>query len=383
MYENGSLENYARVVERRAQRSRLLHDKMEKPRSKEPMIEEEDDAKRKQRRMQREVARQRRILLLRQEAKQADDQARQTVAAITMQRVIRGALARRIARVLRLAQLTHGAALVLQRAMKVYVSRQQVERERERRARERDEDRERELHSAATVLQRQTRKHLKALQEARQQATLAAFAEDEESDDDSEDQSSDMESGTRRPLENARSADEKIADEALRRGISLDLLFSDEEDNALPTKSMSSSSITLIDAESFPLRPQPPPLKSQRNLIAKRVGGGYLLSLSSLDTAMNASIEGEASDITTAYTSPSLDAKKASSSALCVDEKSQRYSKRSPTMHGASLVSPVLVSHPAQQSFVSTKKTYEGMRITTPVKGSAVSPYAIVQRLLP
>ncbi|KAG3111257.1 hypothetical protein PI124_g10020 [Phytophthora idaei] len=100
MYENGSLENYSRVVERTVQRARLLEDKLEKLRAREQYLLE-DEAKRKQRRIQREAARQRRSWQMHQAAKRADERARETAAAITVQKVIRGALARRVARVLR------------------------------------------------------------------------------------------------------------------------------------------------------------------------------------------------------------------------------------------------------------------------------------------
>ncbi|KAF1783496.1 SHQ1 protein [Phytophthora cactorum] len=221
MYENGSLENYSRVVERTVQRARLLEDKLEKLRAREQYLLE-DEAKRKQRRIQREAARQRRIWQMHQAAKRADERARETAAAITVQKVIRGALARRVARVLRQVRETHEAALMVQHAMKGYVARQHLERERERRAREEEECREREIHSAAAVLQRQARKRLKIVQEARQQAALAACIEDEEDEDESEDEGEDTRTDER---PNDLSADEKIIADALRRGISLDSSF--------------------------------------------------------------------------------------------------------------------------------------------------------------
>ncbi|KAL7692143.1 putative IQ motif, EF-hand binding, small-subunit processome, Utp12, WD40-repeat-containing [Plasmopara halstedii] len=355
MYENGSLENYARVVERTAQRTRLLHDKMEKLRTREQQFEEEE-ANRKQRRMQRETARQRRVWQMRQEAKQADEQARETFAAITVQRVIRGALARRIARVLRLAQKTHGAALVLQRAMKVYVSRQQVERERERLAREREEEREREMHFAATIPQQQTRKHLKALDEARRLTVLAALAEDEENDDDQNEER--MLSETSVSLVDNRSLDEKILDEALRRGISLDLLFSDSDDSTTLSTFLSNNSY------SKPVRPQPPPLNSRRNTTVKRVGGGYRLSLvsdNSKSSLINTSMQNspEKSLIHTSQR-PSQSIENAS-----LDENSRRSRPRAFPSCIAVPVSSIKRSH------VSTKNNSESSRSVSPVKGSS------------
>ncbi|EGZ15678.1 hypothetical protein PHYSODRAFT_382453, partial [Phytophthora sojae] len=141
MYENGSLENYSRVVERTAQRARLLEDKLEKLRAREQYLLE-DEAKRKQRRVQREAARQRRMWQMHQAAKRADERAREDAAAVAVQRVMRGALARQVTRVLKNVRKTNDAASMLQRALKTYVCRQQLLRERERRAREEEARRE-------------------------------------------------------------------------------------------------------------------------------------------------------------------------------------------------------------------------------------------------
>ncbi|KAF4031572.1 IQ calmodulin binding motif-containing protein [Phytophthora infestans] len=350
MYENGSLENYPRVVERTAQRARLLEDKLEKLRAREHYLLE-DEAKRKQRRMQRDAARQRRIWLMLQAAKRVDERARETAAAITVQRVIRGALARRVARVLRQVRETHEAASMLQRAMQGYVARQQLALKRERRAREEEECREREMYSAATVLQRQARKRLKVAQEARQQAALAACVEDDEDEDGSESESEEDKEDTRtdeRASQNDLTVDEKIIDDALRRGISLDLLFSDEEESAspFPTNSTSSSSILPIESASNTQRvvPQPPPPKltvaqrPRRQMSVKRVGGGYRTKLLPYNTEMPPSKETPVSSTEFSATRPYSrqphlqETVAASSDAQSASEELVRHSRRSPAI---------------------------------------------------
>ncbi|ETN13275.1 hypothetical protein PPTG_08155 [Phytophthora nicotianae INRA-310] len=392
MYENGSLENYSRVVERTAQRARLLEDKLEKLRAREQYLLE-DDAKRKQRRIQREAARQRRIWQMHQAAKRADERARENAAAITVQKVIRGTLARRVARVLRQMRDAHEAASMLQRAMQGYVARQQLERERERRAREAEERREREMYSAATVLQRQARKRLKVVQEARQHAALATCAEDEEDEDESEDEGDETRS-YERPSE--LSADEKIMAEALSRGISLDLLFSEEEDSEspFPTNSTSSSTIEPVDPafNTQPIAPQPPPSKPtpaqrpRRPMSIKRVGGGYRTKLLPYNTEPSppkeSTLNPSALSITRATRDQSqLQVTTTASEAPSVSEEFQHHSRRSPTIPKATF-SPTLAQSP--RCTAASKTDSEEVRSASPVKASPpkLSPYAIPQRLL-
>ncbi|KAG3099322.1 hypothetical protein PC110_g2468 [Phytophthora cactorum] len=395
MYENGSLENYSRVVERTVQRARLLEDKLEKLRAREQYLLE-DEAKRKQRRIQREAARQRRSWQMHQAAKRADERARETAAAITVQKVIRGALARRVARVLRQVRETHEAALMVQHAMKGYVARQHLERERERRAREEEECREREIHSAAAVLQRQARKRLKIVQEARQQAALAACIEDKEDEDESEDEGEDTRTDER---PNDLSADEKIIADALRRGISLDLLFSDEEDSesALPTNSTSSSSIAPIEpAANFQtILPQPPPPKAatvqrpRRPMSIKRVGGGYRTKMLPYNTESSPPKETtfNLSAPKATCTSPGQprlqETVTASSDVPNASEEFLHHSRHSPTTPKTAF-SPNLVAQSPNHSTRPTlaKSDNDEVRSASPVKAK-VSPYAIPQRLLP
>ncbi|KAG1687530.1 hypothetical protein DVH05_005144 [Phytophthora capsici] len=362
MYENGSLENYSRVVERTAQRARLLEGKLEKLRVREQYLKE-DDAKRKQRRIQREAARQRRIWQTRQTAKRADERAREAAAAVTVQKVVRGSLARRVARVLRQARRTNEAALMLQRAMKMYVARQQLARDRERRAREKEEKRERETHSAAAVLQRQARKRLKAVQESRK-AQLAALTEDEEIED--EDEKQEMDSPDQRPL----TADEKIISEALSRGISLDMLFSDGEDSedAPPTGSTSTSTLESVP-DSHQIVPQPPAQavkRPHRPMSIKRVGGGYRTKFLPVNPD----------------SSPTHDISSDSAAIHRYRGRTKEnlsYSRLSSTISKAALSS---TRAPQQRTnpTVSVRKSGDELRAASPPKASG-SPYAIPQRL--
>ncbi|KAG7381279.1 Hsp90 cochaperone shq1 [Phytophthora pseudosyringae] len=392
MFENGSLENYSRVVERTAQRSRILQDKLEKLRAREQYLLE-DEEKRKQRRIQREAARQRRVWQMHQAAKRADERAREAAAAVAVQKVIRGALARRLARVLRQARDTHEAASMLQRAIKTYVSRQQLARERERRSREEEERRELEIHSAAAVLQRQARKRLKVVQEAQQ---LAAYAEDEENEDESEDED-ETEEATSTPVERPLSADDKNLAEALSRGISLDLLFSDEEDSegALPTNSTSSSSIMSIEsaANSQRILPQPPPPtqtaahRSRRPLSIKRVGGGYRTKPLPHNTPSPP--QETTPDLSPSTTRTSRERMRlqgttaASSAAPSVSEEFLRHSRRSspPIPKAATPLAAQPAQHASRPTTSTQKSDGDELRAASPAKASTVSPYAIPQRL--
>ncbi|KAL3671405.1 hypothetical protein V7S43_003331 [Phytophthora oleae] len=380
MYENGSLENYSRVVERTAQRARLLEEKLEKLRAREQYLLE-DEGKRKQRRIQREAARQRRVWQMHQAAKRADERAREAAAAVTVQRVVRGTLARRVVRVLRQIRRTNEAAAMLQRAMKTHVSRQQLDQERERRAREEEEKREREMHSAAAVLQRQARKRLKVVQEAHE-AELAALAEDEENEDEDEKEES-IATPDQRPL----TADEKVLAEALRRGISLDILFSDDEDieNAPP---VDSTSMAALDSVPYSQRIilQPPPQaavrRPRRPMSIKRVGGGYRTKFLPVnadpsppnDIPSNTSTKHVYRGRTMQGTEPTA------------SEEFLLHSRRSPTIPKAAL-SPTLLAPPASQQGTRPtipvgKSDSDELRVASPTKASA-SPYAIPQRLLP
>ncbi|CEG40305.1 WD40 repeat-containing protein [Plasmopara halstedii] len=155
-----------------------------------------------------------------------------------------------------------------------------------------------------------------------------------------------------------RSLDEKILDEALRRGISLDLLFSDSDDSTTLSTFLSNNSY------SKPVRPQPPPLNSRRNTTVKRVGGGYRLSLvsdNSKSSLINTSMQNspEKSLIHTSQR-PSQSIENAS-----LDENSRRSRPRAFPSCIAVPVSSIKRSH------VSTKNNSESSRSVSPVKGSS------------
>ncbi|GMF43122.1 unnamed protein product [Phytophthora fragariaefolia] len=398
MYENGSLENYSRVVERTAQRARLLQDRLEKLRAREQYLLE-DEAKRKQRRIQREAARKRRIWQMHQASKRADEQAREDAAAVAVQKVIRGALARQVTRVLKNVRKSNEAASMLQRALKTYVRQQQLLRERERRTREKEERRELEMHSAATILQRQARVRLRLLQGARTRAALAACAEAEERDDGLEDDRELIKpTPPKRPVSAEElSLDEKIITEALSRGISLDILFSDEEDSECPTNSKSSTGTIPTEPElqlsSQRILPQPPPSKStairrpRRPMSIKRVGGGYRTKL--LPYNATESSPTKASTANPAPTSTRTSRGRAwphggpPAGSTSVSEEFLRHSRRSPTFPKRA-ISPTPVSPTPATSKTSDD---DGLRAASPAATKAsparLSPYAIPQRLLP
>ncbi|KAK1944888.1 hypothetical protein P3T76_003421 [Phytophthora citrophthora] len=379
MYENGSLENYSRVVERTAQRARLLEDKLEKLRAREQYLLE-DDAKRKERRIQREAARQRRVWQMHQVTKRADERARESAAAVTVQKVVRGSLARRATRMLRQVSRTNDAASMLQRAMKMYVARQQLASERERRAREEEEKHEREMHSAAAVLQRQARKRLKVVQEARK-PELVALVEDEENEEEDE-KEEETDSPDQRPL----SADEKITTEALSRGISLDILFSDEEgsENEPPTDSTSTATLESVP-DSQLIVPQPPPQaarRPRRPMSIKRVGGGYRTKFlpvnSECSPPQDISFHSAAKHTHRGRTMRGVEP--------TASEEFLNHSRLSPPIPKAAL-SPTLVALPISQqrtrSTIAIRKCDgDELRAASPTKASG-SPYAIPQRLPP
>ncbi|KAH7474415.1 hypothetical protein KRP22_003902 [Phytophthora ramorum] len=390
MYENGSLENYSRVVERTAQRARLVQDKLEKLRAREQHLLE-DEEKRKQRRVQREAARQRRMWQMHQAVKRADDRARENTAAVTMQKVIRGTLARRVTRMLRQARATHEAASMLQRMIKTHVSRQQLARERERRSREEEERREFEMHSAAEVLQRQARKRLKVVQTARQQAALAVCTEYE--DEHEEDTISKPFEQT--SLEGDLLSDEKIIADALSRGISLDLLFSDEEDVESATNSTSSSSVASVEdkppvVSALRILPQPPPSNAtavrrpRRPMSIKRVGGGYrtkLLPYNAIDSCPTKEYPSPAT-IRTSHGRTWQQERRASSSDINDDFLCH---PRRPSTIPTAASSPTLLASTSKHPTTPQKSDNDEVRAASPIKTSPpkVSPYAIPLCLLP
>jgi hypothetical protein len=149
-YENHSMGNYARVVERSHTRARIVAERLEKLQQHEAKLIA-DEQRRLQRRRERETARQRRHWLMRQAAKKAEQREREERAALSIQRVARGSMARRYVQMVKETKLRHSAAMRLQQSMRTFLCRRQSARLHHER------NSERRVH-AAKKIQRHTRK---------------------------------------------------------------------------------------------------------------------------------------------------------------------------------------------------------------------------------
>lgn len=271
-FENASMDNYARVLERTSKRARIVEDRIAKLRAREQAIHD-DNERRQQRRREREVARQRKLWLHHQSLKKREQRQREDAAAVVIQRYVRGMLAR-YEREVRLAhQQRESAARTLQRSSKSFLTRKQQTR------RALEQQKERQM-AAATVLQRQTRKRLARARRHKLQALESPrrAAVDDCSGTSDTDVAATVELPAS-PLKRAPSPE-------LDRHISLDLLFSDDEDEDGGSSEASPSPLLLtvpspdpvVDLQE-PHRPYVSPTQShhrpKRPVSIKRVGGGF------------------------------------------------------------------------------------------------------------
>lgn len=271
-FENSSMENYSRVVERTSRRARIVEDRLAKLRAREQEILD-DEQRRQHKRVERERARQRKLWLHHQSMKKREQRQREEFAAIVIQHCARGMLARR-ERDERLQEKVHDqAARTLQRSSRSFVAH----RRKRRRALERQKERQMQ---AATVLQRQTRKRL-ALAARKRVDKLDTLELNREPSPEKRDalvSAPDVE-GQSPPKPSPVKSAQPPPD--LGRNISLDLLFSDddeEEESLLAPHSSSSESIdfplSLTSTREIQHVPHHLP-QPRRPVSIKRVGGGF------------------------------------------------------------------------------------------------------------
>ncbi|KAF1334849.1 reverse transcriptase, partial [Globisporangium splendens] len=266
-YENSSMENYSRVLERTSKRARIVEERLAKLKAREQEIIE-DDERRRQLRREREGKRQRKPWLHHQSRKKREQRQREEVAVIVIQCYVCGYFARRERDARREVRVQDHAARTLQRFSRSFLMRKQ----RERRALEQQKERQMQ---AATILQRQIRKRLAIA--ARQRLQKLEVPEphhcpslDAVQEDDAVDTSSS-------PVKSTQ------LDE-LDRHIGLDLLFSDDEEESPAPSSPYGNGLEVLT----PPVSHSDPISSDAKLASpravyqpkrpvsiKRVGGGF------------------------------------------------------------------------------------------------------------
>lgn len=267
-FENSSMENYSRVVERTSRRARIVEDRLAKLRAREQDILD-DEQRRQHKRVERESARQRKLWLHHQSMKKREQRQREEAAAMLIQRCARGMLARR-ERDERLQEKVHDqAARTLQRSSRSFVAR------RRKRRRFLEKQKEKQM-QAATVLQRQTRKRLALAARKR----LVKLDSVELSNRHPSPEKCEVLVSIQSPPKPSPVKSAQLPSEELSRNISLDLLFSDDEEDECPFAPPSSSEVidfpsTLANTSEpkqvhVPHIPQP-----KRPVSIKRVGGGF------------------------------------------------------------------------------------------------------------
>lgn len=267
-YENSSMENYQRVVERTAHRAKILEAKLEKLRAHEQHLVD-DELKRRKRRQEREAARQRQLWQQQQSMKRQEQRALEASAAVLIQKCTRGMLGRRYAAVLWRLQMEQAAAKTLQRSVQSYA--RQCRHRREQQA---------EREAAATTLQHRARRFLSDRRTASAKA-LAEAASDEPpvlaQTDSSEVLAVVVDVVSAVSEASSESAPDSLDDRVVIRDVSLDLLFSDDEDGSMSPIQLGGPAL-LVETQ---LTPHPPSVKAQtrstpkRPARVKRVGGGF------------------------------------------------------------------------------------------------------------
>lgn len=267
-FENASMDNYSRVVERTSKRARIVEDRLAKLRARQQEILD-DTEQRQRRRGEREAARQRKVWLHHQSLKKRDQRQREEEAAIVIQRYTRGMLGR-----LERDSCLHDreqdrAAQTLQRSSKAFLRRKR----NARRALERQKERQMQ---AATVLQRQARKRLTiASRKHHQKLGVLESPRRIASDACEAPPAGSVEAEQPAPVDEGDTVSPEIG-----RDISLDLLFSDsDEDEPSAATSPMPPRFALLDmgtavsesTHASPRRPQQP----KRPVSIKRVGGGF------------------------------------------------------------------------------------------------------------
>lgn len=270
-YENASLDNHKRVIQRTARRAQIAEHRLARLREHEQQMIS-DEHKRSQRRKDREAARQQAIWLHHQAMKLNEQRQLENEAAIAIQRMVRGMWGRQDA-CLRYEQLVREQQELAARRLQRFATNCEV---RKKEARRLIHERE---HSAASVLQRCTRRRQSKL---RSKAVVLTPNPAEEPEDCAEIHAAEAEV----ELEaEDNQADENKEETEVHRDISLDLLFSDDgmepdvnQPPLLEHRILIVASVGRPCNCDAPVRPVAPRLP-RRPVSIKRVGGGFRHSI--------------------------------------------------------------------------------------------------------
>lgn len=266
-FENSSIDNYQRVVERTAQRAKILEAKLAKLREHEQHLLD-DEAKRKTRRQEREAARQRRLWEQLQSMKRQNQRAKEADAALVIQRHTRGMVARRFVAAMKRQRAEQHAGDVLQRTLTRYASHCRRHRQMASAKRE----------AVATALQRRARSFVRERRTDRESGSSSSppanDAPDEEVLSVLAAVVDRVASKVETPMTNTPHPE--LVPSLIARDISLELLFSDDEGGDEDSPAVAIALTPLLT----PFAPRPPPPTTgqptpKRPARVKRVGGGF------------------------------------------------------------------------------------------------------------
>ncbi|KAJ0404475.1 hypothetical protein P43SY_008795 [Pythium insidiosum] len=260
-YENHSMENHARILERTQRRAQIVADRLRKLEEHEARLVVMEQHRRV-RWQQLEAAQQRRVWLMRQAAKRQELRRQEEEAAVNIQRYLRGSVARRVVSLMR----RDVREVLAARCLQVFWRR--VARAKENARRRQEEDKTRRLQAAQTI-QRVTRRRLlsrslpavdeaperPAVDEAAETGVVASPVSLDKDDDEA--------------LRAAQSHDE-----LLHPDLSIELLFSATSSNALLETTLQRVAVGRsgeVSPKGISVAPSPRPPA----VAVKRVGGGF------------------------------------------------------------------------------------------------------------
>lgn len=261
-FEDASMENHARVIERTSKRARIVADRLARLRARQQTIDD-DSERRQRRRSEREAARQRSLWLHHQSLKRREQRQREEQAALAIQRCVRGILGRRERDARLLGHAIDDAAWTLQRATRAYLCYKRTKRHAQL---ELERAKERAMQAAAAVVQRQARKRLALASRKLKLCALEFSRCTADTLDASPTMTALCIAADSVETEQVVRAEDVAASPGIGREVSLDLLFSD-----LDSEPPSPSPLAHCGS-AVPVHPQPPP---RRSVSIKRVGGGF------------------------------------------------------------------------------------------------------------
>ncbi|GLD93791.1 hypothetical protein PINS_up002396 [Pythium insidiosum] len=261
-YENHSMENHVRIVERTQRRAQIVAERLRKLEEHEARLVVMEQ-QRRVRWQQLEAAQQRRLWLMRQAAKRQELRRQEEEAAVHIQRHLRGSVARRVVSLMR----RDARELLAAKCLQVFWRR--VARAKDNARRQRDEQRARRVRAAQTI-QRVTRRRLlsRTLPAVNDEATEHVTVDDQTT---SEVEKSAGGEQQQELSDGAERSDQLCPD------LSLELLFSATSAESLLETALVRSVVappsnesTLMSTHAAP-SPRPP----VSTLAVKRVGGGF------------------------------------------------------------------------------------------------------------